>query len=334
MKKKNPMKKFNALEDHRPGKGYGQWIGVEIECFMPYESLGIANDDDGNKWGLASKRLAARIRDARIPHVTVKSDGSISSPTRGSYFETEITILFTRGNKAPLRKLCSVLKELKTQVNKSCGLHVHLDCRDLAPKKSSQPRYDDPLPRELRRRGEKLENVLPLLMQMVSKSRRNNSYCAPRMSEQRSAINLGAFNKHRTIEVRLHQGSVNFEKIAQWVELLYRSSRARKDMDVKTVAQLRKYLARPPKSLTEYVQSRIASFDKSGKKKVKTKKRKEVASDALMTAAPVGTVMPVESASEIDDFDMPEFSGTVQNDGTIIHDEGPEPDFGDDSVPL
>ena len=84
-------------------------------------------------------------------------------------------------------------------------------------------------------------------------------------------------------------------------------------MDVKTVAQLRKYLARPPKSLTEYVQGRITSFDKSGKKKVKAKKKKEVAAEIL--AAPVLATAPVveDIAPETD----LEFSGVILDDGTI-----------------
>ena len=266
-------KKFNALTDHKPGKGLGEWIGVEIECFMPYASL----EADG--WSDACEKLAEMIKAAQIPYVTVKTDGSISSRDDNKYFETEITILFKRTNKTPLKKLCLLLKKLKVEVNKTCGLHVHLDCRDICNEKLQ---WNEKLPNEVRLRGQKLENVLPLLLKMVSRSRRNNTYCAPRMSENRSAINLGAFHRHNTIEVRLHQGSANYEKISQWIELLYRASRSRKNMSVDNIEKLKQYLSRAPKSLTEYVNSRIESLDEEKRKAaLAAKKQAETESKAL-----------------------------------------------------
>jgi hypothetical protein len=249
-KVKRIPKMYNALANHKPGRQLGNWIGVEIECFIPYERIG----KDVTGWTEAAKALAHVISAYKIPKVTVKADGSINSRNHRKFFETEITILFQRTNKAPLKKLCKLLNSLGAEVNKSCGLHVHLDCRDLHKAKIN---FSEPMPPVIKERGQQLNNALPLMLQMVSDSRKTNTYCRPRMAEDRTAINLGAFRKHKTIEVRLHNGTISFEKISNWIEFLYRSSRTSKSMEVKNVQDLKTYLGRAPKSLTSYIEKRI-----------------------------------------------------------------------------
>jgi hypothetical protein len=248
------MKKvFDVDDDHSPDEtAKGQWIGVEIECFIPYEQLGVRGEY------AATSKMAELLEKHDIPNVSIKGDGSISSPDSGTHFETEIAILFKRKNKAPLKRLCALLKSLKTNVNRSCGLHVHLDCRDLF---DIHIRYGDKLPDNVHRRGESIENVLPLMLKMVTKSRRDNEYCSPKMSHtDRTAINLTSFYKHKTIEVRLHQGSTNYEKISMWVDFLYRISRSKKSMRVSTVPQLKRYLGRDYKRIAKYAQKRVKAL--------------------------------------------------------------------------
>ena len=251
------------------GGKQGEWVGVEIECYMPYRGLIKGGH---SHWETAQRKLSMLLKEADIPNVQVKGDSSVSSPDDGKYFEVEIALLFERTDKKPLRRLCRLLQKLNATANRTCGLHVHLDCRDLATEttvtySSSGYAYQG-APAIVRERGEKINNVLPLMLKMVSKSRRNNSYCRPVMSDQRSAINLGAFERHKTIEVRLHQGTVQYSKIANWVELLFRASRAKQDMKVENVTQLKKYLKRSPKVLTTYVQKRIKQVNAIKGKKV------------------------------------------------------------------
>ncbi len=271
MKKLKYIKRYDVEADHVPGRtkaDLGQWIGVEIECFIPKASfkLGKAKDDDDDYGDGEDSRcynkLAEMIRQRRIPNVTVKGDGSISAPD-SSFYECEITITFKRTNRRPLRALCDMLRVLRTQVNNTCGLHIHLDCRDI--ENNSQRRWNDPIPEGVWQRGRNLEKMLPLMLKMVSRSRRRNSYCNPQMSTGRTAINLGAFQAHGTIEVRLHQGTSNYVKISNWIDLLYRASRSKK-IDfrrVETVEDLKLYLDRAPKKLLEYANKRIVELSES-----------------------------------------------------------------------
>jgi hypothetical protein len=266
--KKSSM--FNPIIDHKPGKGFGEWIGIEIECFTPYERLGLPE----NQYDDAQRVLSQMVKQLEIPGVTLKTDGSVRSKTHGKYYEFEVTVVYKYKDPMPLKKLCAMLVGIGTEVNKTCGLHVHLDCRDLSS--AALKGFKDSVPRAVRRRAEKIENMLPLMLKMVSKSRRNNTYCAPRMSDDRTAINIGSFYKHKSIEIRLHQGSINYEKISKWVELLYRASRTKKEMDVANVTQLKKYLGRPPKGLTTYVQERIKTLSEKNKAKKKAAKKANV----------------------------------------------------------
>jgi hypothetical protein len=110
-------------------------------------------------------------------------------------------------------------------------------------------------------RGKKLEKVLPLMLKMVSESRRNNQFCRPVMSNMRTAINLASLRKHGTIEVRLHQGSTNFEKISNWIDFLYYTSRAKKAVrnakKVTNVKQFKNYVGRPLHRISAYIDERI-----------------------------------------------------------------------------
>jgi hypothetical protein len=111
-----------------------------------------------------------------------------------------------------LNKVCTVLDEHGAYVNSTCGLHVHLDAR-----KSNQKLMFS-----------NLVNSQKLLYSMCPKSRYDNSYCAPNESGTDMyeyggrywGINPGSYQKHKTIEVRLHSGSVNADKIIHWIYIL------------------------------------------------------------------------------------------------------------------
>src|SRR5271165_2021434 len=138
---------YNTGKTHKPPDniGAGQWIGVEIECYIPFEALKAKKTDNGD-YGRreystvdARRKLSTLLERNKVPNVTLKSDGSISSPSRVKYLEIEINLLFNRADYGPLERLCKLLKQLKARTNKSCGLHVHLDCRDIGKKIDKKP---------------------------------------------------------------------------------------------------------------------------------------------------------------------------------------------------
>ncbi len=168
------------------------YIGIEIECFADMsmaEAMMLAVEYGVSDW------------------VEIADDGSIE-PEVGRDFEFKV-LLKEKSLKSQLMKLGKFLKAGKFKVNKSCGLHVHLDMRN----------------RDLDKTYFRLLKFQDLMFGMVSSERRsNNEYCAYtdrwNRDERYVAINRSAYAKHKTIEIRLHQGTVDVKLISNWVNLL------------------------------------------------------------------------------------------------------------------
>lgn len=197
----------NTNFNHYPEQlSIGEWIGVEIECFLPYSDFDTSDE--------AENTLDRKIKAAKLSRVTIKGDGSLDSEDG---YGIEVCFLFnsSRGYD-DLKKLCDILNDLGAFVNDTCGLHVHLDCRDLITN------YD--LTRKnVRKRAKRFLKALPILRMMQPKSRLTNTFCKPGISTRNDryyAINITAFQRHKTIEIRLHSGSTNFVKISNWIKLL------------------------------------------------------------------------------------------------------------------
>jgi Putative amidoligase enzyme len=171
-------------------------IGVEIECFVP--NVAKIRDD------FQTYCITNRVKGAQI-----KSDASISPDS--DHIGIEITVLVRKDDLRDLVKVCQWLKLKKAKVNKSCGLHVHLDFR-------TKTNIDTA--------GTRLESALPYLASLVPSTRRaNDRYCrlaknSVGSSDRYVAINLSAYSKFKTLEVRLHSGTCNFTKITSWVTIL------------------------------------------------------------------------------------------------------------------
>jgi hypothetical protein len=237
-------KEKTKILEHVPYKvKKGEWIGVEIECYIPFKSLSISSRDltscgecdncseenydncygpkldDGKSW------VINELRDYKIERINVKDDSSIDCDET-KFVPVEFTVLMLKDNMNNLKRLCDKLNEWNTQVNKSCGLHVHLDCRDLKPSKQNPDVINL---NSARYRGKRLHNCLKVLSTLVPKSRRGNSFCYLRMSskDRYSAINLVSVKELNTIEIRLHSATTDYNKISRWVNLLYDISRCK-----------------------------------------------------------------------------------------------------------
>ncbi|NPV52245.1 MAG: amidoligase family protein [Firmicutes bacterium] len=195
-------------------------FGIEIEAY-----------------GVSQFELEDRLRQAGIQvrvegynhstreHWKIVSDGSIQGPDS---FELVSPPLSGEEGLNQIRTVCRVLDEVGAKVNKSCGFHVHHSAADLTPKA--------------------LQALIGLytrfqgaLDEIVAKSRRgnNNTYCRALSNElyyralrrddlqgivccqdsRYYKLNLQAYLRHGTIEIRHHQGTVNADKIINWIRL-------------------------------------------------------------------------------------------------------------------
>ena len=143
---------------------------------------------------------------------TVTTPGAITNPNG-----QEAILMIRRDKPERLQSLCTYLKANGGLVNPTCGLHVHLDQRDVNR-------------REALTRARRITAALPWLVSIVPKSRRNNAFCKLKMSirDRYVAVNCCALDEHNTIEIRLGAGSLDADKILAWSDLLLWLSRAPK----------------------------------------------------------------------------------------------------------
>jgi hypothetical protein len=187
------FKQGHAPTDNR------EWVAVELECTI---------DDELEPALLAALQKHKDLR----RHVTVKTDGSIEAGE--GRLGREIVVCGPRDRIAYLiANVCSIVTTYAAgRVNKSCGLHVHLDQRQVT-KDVAIARFD------------RLVKAQELLFRLVAPSRLDNTYCKPSRSfdsQNRYHVINGkhAYQAHRTLEVRLHQGSLDAIKILAWIDLL------------------------------------------------------------------------------------------------------------------
>jgi Putative amidoligase enzyme len=239
--KKGHFAKFEKIGLSKKPKTVDKHIGVEIEF--------ISN--------LSEDELKAEFADNDLEdYVNLKGDNSVEN-SDSHPFAHELCILATESKIADIvTQVCKILKT-SSKVNASCGLHVHLDMRH----------------RDKTESYKRLYVAQPLLYAMCPSSRYHSTYCemmsdyeefeSDAVSDTRyCGINTQAYSKYRTIEVRIHSGTIDASKINNWIELLMQivdSKRAvapklNKDYDYfKTVFNL-------SDTLDAYIKERVTKF--------------------------------------------------------------------------
>lgn len=169
--------------------------------------------------------LAAKLNEVGVSKfVHLKSDGSIK-PKQG-YHAHELTICVDDTSLHHVMvNVCAALASFDAQVNKSCGMHVHLDARFWSHEKrdlvfsnlvSSQSILYAMNPPS-RKNGYTDSSGSK---RHYAKPTRSKDYYDAIRSDRYVGINGQAFSKFGTIEVRLHSGTVDARKIINWVLLL------------------------------------------------------------------------------------------------------------------
>lgn len=239
---------FNLLQKKRAREVYKSkkpespafHIGVEIEFCSPESSdiIGPALVDAG---------LAK--------HVQLKGDGSVH-PNSREHFGHEIAIVAPAHEMSGIiRAVSNVLRSGGAYVNKSCGLHVHLDQRGREMN-------------EVERSFQNLVACQKILFAMLPTSRRDNQYCRTNRvrtfksaanGERYHAVNATAYYKYKTLEIRMHSATIDADKICNWIGILKSIHDAPVIGRVQTLRGLAKQVGLAS-GLETYARARIEAF--------------------------------------------------------------------------
>lgn len=193
-------------------------FGVEIECVHAERSALVA----------AGRENGVDIHSELYNHVDNKkyfkivSDSSVHGEN-----PNEVVSPILGGNVrglATLKKAINSLDAVGAQVNKSCGLHVHIGVSKLTGEQYAN----------IFKNYQKLETLIDSFM---AESRRGDCCWACSLQgfdftnchsvsdvqdvmyhDRYCKVNPMSYNRHSTVEFRQHQGSTNFEKISMWVK--------------------------------------------------------------------------------------------------------------------
>lgn len=198
-------------------------FGIEIEFYSPKNIQSTVEHLRRHVRGLMIEKWYGN--EWRIVH-----DGSLSDVDE--FFSMELVSPVLNIEEASdlrtVRKVCATLQAMGAFVNRSCGLHVHIDAASLSVEEI----------KTIFHRYTKFESTIDLMV--PSNRRGDNVYytkggssivssvenCQTLSALQRVLpdryykVNLHALAKHNTIEFRQHSGSINGDTILNWVEFL------------------------------------------------------------------------------------------------------------------
>lgn len=201
---------------------FNRQFGVEVEFF------GTSKD----KLKLNLNKTQTPYRFETYNHTTrdywkFTTDSSIQG---GDSFEMVSPILKGNDGLMNLRNACKSLRLSKAKVNKSCGLHVHIDVND----------YTVENMRTLVKNWFLLEKQMDKIMP-VSRRGNNNRYCKNITTKSKSTffslldncttieaivnlfssryvkLNLKSYLRYGTVEFRHHSGTTKYTKIKNWL---------------------------------------------------------------------------------------------------------------------
>ncbi len=200
-------------------------FGVEIECVADVNLLRTAIRNAGVS--VQREDYNHQVRD----YWKLVPDGSLNyRGARAGYEPIELVSppLSGREGMEELERVCQALRNSNTLINRSCGLHVHHDANDLTMLGA----------RAMARNWAHYQNAIDTVLAPSRRGSARNSYCMPYTLSHAEIIDNGrnlrqvmnsigtryltlnytSFQRHGTIEVRQHQGSIEFSKIAHWIQ--------------------------------------------------------------------------------------------------------------------
>jgi hypothetical protein len=174
----------------------------------------------------SQRKFGVELETSNCPgHTSLRNHTTFGVHEHGSINGLEFVSPILQGDKGleEIRKFCRLAHKRKFQVDRQCGLHIHLDMRGKSVEQCRNTAYAYHL-------------TYPYWQQLVHPSRDNNSYSRG-MRYDRSEIlrfadfsefstyqdryqfiNWSAYNDHGTVEVRGHEGSLHAPEICNWIK--------------------------------------------------------------------------------------------------------------------
>lgn len=237
-----------VFEEKKP-QTKDNYIGVELEFFCDLDK------DD----------LSFKLYEAGLgKHVCLKDDGSIHGE-QGAHNHEVCILAKEKDIFSVIKDVSEVLRLSNAKVNKSCGLHVHLDMRN----------------RDHEVAFHNLISSQNVLYAMNPFSRQAGTYCKrvetkdfkiAASGDRYFGINATAFAKHKTIEIRIHSGTIMDEKINNWIKLLLAIT-SKKGAVKQSSSSLKGFLKEydVDGKLGKYIFERVAKFAGEDKKNAEEK---------------------------------------------------------------
>lgn len=232
-----------------------KYVGIEIECFSEeswdnvekmVKEMELGNlvelDNDG------SIRCNCPIQYRTINNPLSSEHGRAVETRCPKCRDFELKVLCKETDlRSSLIKVGKLLRKMKAQVNDSCGLHVHLDMRS----------------RSLMQSADRLFNIQDILYKSIPKKRRESHFC--RKVDSYSLMDTAhyhgintqsAYERHQTLEVRMHEGTVDIVEIYNWVKFLINAVESSISMPTKQTTIF-------PLRLKKYIDTRIKQHVRS-----------------------------------------------------------------------
>jgi hypothetical protein len=209
-------------------------FGIEIECYAPdhistdeYDDGMVVEDCDcsyceSNRNSSSNENdVYSLLRNAGFSSWANLTTGDSSLTSSYSGIEIKSPILQGEDGFSELKKVFDLLNAERFWIDSTCGMHIHHDA----------PEYRENFDMTMRLVQSWFENQ-ELIHNMVADYRLENDYCPPWLdgdidwinteksfdSCDRNSLNVTSLHHHGTIEIRLHEGTMDYEEAESWIK--------------------------------------------------------------------------------------------------------------------